>query len=131
MWGQPPPAVPPPSSRLIPAPQPRPPAAHVAAILVVLRPELPAQRRLLVKNDKKMDAEGNRCDRSHHSRVGVPENHPQPNPPRCEAQIHGVPYIAIETHHNQSLWRSHRSGRAASGPPEVPDAAQGNSESQH
>src|SRR5262249_60504543 len=63
--------------------------------------------------------------------IGVPEDPPQPNPPCCEAHVHGVPHVAVETHYYQSLWRSDRSRCAVSRPPEVPDAAQGNRESQH
>ena len=39
--------------------------------------------------------------------------------------------MTVEAHHYQPLRRSNGGGGAASRPPEVPDAAQGNSESQH
>ena len=115
----------------VPRSQARPPATNVTAIVDIVRAKLLAQGRLLIKDDKQMYSEGDRrhgCDRH---RVGVSEDNPKPDPPGCEADVHRVSHIAVEPHHDQSLWRSHRCGRTLSRPPEVPNAAQGHCESEH
>ncbi len=117
--------------RFVPASHMRPPSIHVPAILFVVCPEFAAQSWLLIKEHEQMYAEGNRYPCCNRGWVGAPESHPQPNPPCCEAHVHGVPQIAVETHDDQSLRRSDRSGCAASCPSEVPDTAQGNGESKH
>src|SRR3989442_9637538 len=57
--------------RLVPGSHARPPAPYVPAILFVICPELLAQRRLFVQDDKQMHAEGNGCHRRDHSRRSV------------------------------------------------------------
>jgi hypothetical protein len=105
---------------VVPPSDTRPPATHVPTILFVLGPELLAQRRLLVKDHEKMHAEGKCYDGCDRYRVGMPEHNPQPDSADCEAQVHGAPHVAVETHHDQSLRRSDRGRRAVSRPPEVP-----------
>src|SRR2546422_5965961 len=109
--------------RLVPGSHARPPAPYVPAILFVICPELLAQRRLFVQDDKQMHAEGNGCHRRDHSRVSMSENDPQPDPADCEADVHRVTHVSVEAHHYQSLRWSERRRRSASRPPEVPNAA--------
>jgi hypothetical protein len=87
------------SLRLVPPSHTWPPATNVPAILFVVCPEFLAQSRLFIKDHEQMHTEGNCCDGSDQSRVAVPENHPQPDPARCKAHVHGVPHVAVETHH--------------------------------
>jgi len=117
--------------RPVPASHTRPPSIHVPAILFVVCPEFAAQSWLFIKEHEQMYGERNRRHGSKRGWVGVPENYPQPNPSGCEAQIHGVPYVAVETHHHQSLRRGHRCRCTASDPSKIPDAAHRNGESQH
>src|SRR5208282_547960 len=117
--------------RFVPASHTRPPSMHVSAIQFVICPEFPTQSWLFIKDDEQMYGEGNRCDGSNRQWAGVSEYNPQPAPARGEALVHGVPHVAVETHHNQSLRRRERGRCAASRPAEVPHAAQGNRESQH
>src|SRR5207244_3919950 len=58
---------------------------YVPAILFVICPELLAQRRLFIQDDKQMHAERNGCHRGDRYRIGVSENDPQPDPSDCEA----------------------------------------------
>src|SRR5271167_2917353 len=116
---------------LVPASHTRPPSIDVPAILFVGCPEFPAQSWLFIKDDEQMYGECNRYHGSNRHWVGLSEYNPQPDPSPCEALVHGVPHVAVETHHYQSFRRSDRGRCAASRPAEVPDAAQGNSESQH
>src|SRR5438876_11026663 len=85
--------------RLVPASQARPPAPYVPAILFVICPELLAQRRLFVEENKQMHAESDGCDCRDHSRVGMSENDPQPDPANREAHVHRVTHVAVEAHH--------------------------------
>src|SRR5207245_65603 len=112
--------------RLVPASQARPPAPYVPAILFVIRAELLAQRRLFIQQDKQMHPEGNGCHRRDHSRVRVSENNPQPDAADHEADVHRVTHVSVEAHHYQSLRWSERRRRAASRPPDVPNAAKSN-----
>src|SRR5947209_11849024 len=109
--------------RLVPGSHARPPAPYVPAILFVICPELLAQRRLFVQDDKQMHAERNGCHRRDHSRVSMSENDPQPDPADCEADVHRVTHVSVEAHHYQSLRWSERRRRSASRPPEVPNAS--------
>src|SRR5207245_4835208 len=112
--------------RLVPASHARPPAPYVPAILFVIRAELLAQRRLFIQQDKQMHPEGNGCHRRDHSRVRVSENNPQPDAADHEADVHRVTHVSVEAHHYQSLRWSERRRRAASRPPDVPNAAKSN-----
>src|SRR5437588_11914534 len=85
--------------RLVPASHARPPAPYVPAILFVIRAELLAQRRLFVEENKQMHAESDGCDCRDHSRVGMSENDPQPDPANCETHVHRVTHVAVEAHH--------------------------------
>src|SRR5437899_2526238 len=85
--------------RLFPASHARPPAHYVPAILFVIRAELLAQRRLFVEENKQMHAESDGCDCRDHSRVGMSENDPQPDPANREAHVHRVTHVAVEAHH--------------------------------
>src|SRR5256886_738367 len=109
--------------RLVPGSHARPPAPYVPAILFVICPELLAQRRLFIQDDKQMHAERNGCHRRDHSRVSMSENDPQPDPADCEADVHRVTHVSVEAHHYQSLRWSERRRRSASRPPEVPNAS--------
>src|SRR5205809_2590044 len=109
--------------RLVPGSHARPPAPHVPAILFVICPELLAQRRLFIQDDKQTHAERNGCHRRDHSRVSMSENDPQPDPADCEADVHRVTHVSVEAHHYQSLRWSERRRRSASRPPEVPNAS--------
>src|SRR2546428_3637932 len=73
--------------RLVPASHARPPAPYVPAILFVIRAELLAQRRLFVEENKQMHAESDGCDCRDHSRVGMSENDPQPDPANRKAHV--------------------------------------------
>src|SRR5207245_11726392 len=84
--------------RLVPASQARPPAPYVPAILFVICPELLAQRRLFIQQDKQMHAERNGCHRGDRYRIGVSENDPQSDPSDCEAHVHRVAHVAVEAH---------------------------------
>src|SRR5260221_10125262 len=77
-----------------------------------------------------MHAEGNGCDRGDQSGIGVTENYPEADPSCGEAYVHWVAHVAVETDYDQVLRRSDGSGRAAADPAEVPDAAQGDCESE-
>src|SRR5437870_12358771 len=77
--------------RLVPASQARPPAPYVLAILFVICPELLAQRRLFVEENKQMHAESHGCDCRDHSRLGMTDNDPQPDPANHEPHVHRVP----------------------------------------
>src|ERR1700720_4516356 len=114
---------------LVPGSHAWPPATDVPAILFVVCAEFLAQGWLFIKHHKQMNAESNRRHGSDHRRIGATEHNPQSDPPCCEAHVHGVANVAIETHHDQPLRWSDRYRRAASGPPEIPDAAQRNRES--
>src|SRR5438445_7223853 len=109
--------------RPVPASHARPPAPYVPAILFVICPELLAQRRLFVEENKQMHAESDGCDCRDHSRVRMSENNPQPDPADHEADVHRVTHVSVEAHHYQSLRWSERRRRSASRPPEVPNAA--------
>src|SRR5947208_10346330 len=85
--------------RLVPASQARPPAPYVPAILFVICPELLAQRRLFIQQDKQMHAERNDCHRGDRYQIGVSENDPQPDPSDCEAHVHRITHVAVEAHH--------------------------------
>src|SRR5213593_1869724 len=84
--------------RLVPGSHARPPAPHVPAILFVICPELLAQRRLFIQDDKQMHAERNGCHRGDRYRIGVSENDPQPDPSDAEAHVHLVAHVAVEAH---------------------------------
>src|SRR5207247_8449368 len=51
--------------RLVPGSHARPPAPYVPAILFVICPELLAQRRLFVQDDKQMNRKSTRLNSSH------------------------------------------------------------------
>jgi len=51
------------------------------AILLIVCPEFAAQSGLFIKENEQMYGEGDRCHASNRGWVGVPEDHPQPNPP--------------------------------------------------
>src|SRR5438445_2497998 len=68
----------------------RPPSVHVPAILFVVCPEFPPQSWLFIKDHEQMHGEGNRYDGSNRYWVSVSEHNPQPDPPGCEALVHGV-----------------------------------------
>src|SRR5215472_14827234 len=59
------------------------------------------------------------------------EDDPKADPSGGEAEVHWVAHVAVGTDDHQMLRRSDRSGCAAAGPAEVPDAAQGDCETQH
>src|SRR5262245_46838468 len=93
---------------LVPTSCARPPAPYVPAILFVILSNLLVQVRLFIESDKQMDAEGYGCYCGDRYRVGVSKNDPQANPPNCEAQVHRVSDVAVETDHHQSLGWSDR-----------------------
>src|SRR3989442_15114363 len=100
-------------------------------MLFVVRSELPAQSLLLIKDHEQVYAEGNGRHGSNQTWFGVSEYNPQPNPAGGEAEVHGIPHVAVETHHHQSLRGGDWGRCSASRPAEVPNAAQSDSESQH
>jgi hypothetical protein len=61
----------------------------------------------------------------------VSEYNPQSDPTHCEALVHGVPHVAVEADYNQSPRRCDRGWCTVSRPPEVPNAAHGDSESEY
>ena len=67
--------------RPVPASHTRPPSIHVPAILLIVCPEFTAQSGLFIKENEQINGEGDRCHASNRGWVGVPEDHPQPNPP--------------------------------------------------
>jgi hypothetical protein len=117
--------------RLLPGSRARPPSIYVPAVFLVFCPEFPTQSRLFVKDYEQMNAEGNGDHDRNSQRVSVPEHNPQADPARREAQVHGVPHVAVEAHNDQALGRSDRGWCATSRPTEVPNAAEGDSETQH
>src|SRR5438552_8741386 len=63
--------------RLVPASHARPPAPHVPSVHFVICPELLAQRRLFIQDDKQMHAARNGCHGGDSYRTGVSEKDPQ------------------------------------------------------
>src|ERR1700733_7934945 len=117
--------------RFVPGSRSRPPPTYVPAILFIVSSEFPLPCCVFIKDHEEMYAEGNRHHSSNQCWIGMSKHNPQPDPPRCEAQVHWVSHVAVEPNRHQPLRRSDRSRRSASRPPEVPDAAQRNRESQH
>src|SRR6266852_6115914 len=117
--------------QLVPGVQAWPPASHVPAILDVIRSELLAQRGLFIEDNKQMYAEGNRRHGGNRHWVSVSEDDPQPDPKNGQTNIHRVAHIAVKAHHHEVFRWSHRRWCSLSRPPEIPNAAQSNCESQH
>src|SRR5258708_17168952 len=82
----------------IPAMHTRPPATHVPAILFVICSELLAQSRLLIKEHEQTNGQGDCGSSGDGYRVGMAEDDPQANPPCCQACVHGVPHVPVETY---------------------------------
>ena len=110
---------------------PRPPATNVSAVLNIARAKLFAQGCLLIEHNKQVYSKGDRHHGCEHRYTGVSEDNPKPDPSRREANVHWVSHVAIEPHHDQSLGRSYWCRCTASRPPEVPNAAHGDCESEH
>src|SRR4029077_886799 len=119
------------SLRRGPGAEARKPASYVLAILDVVGSEFLAQRGLFIEDHKQVHAEGSGQDGDDDHRVGVAKDDPKADPPGRKTQVHRVANIPVETNNDQPRRRSDRSGRAPSGPAEVPDAAQSNGESEH
>src|SRR5579864_6319807 len=116
---------------LVPAFQARPPAAHVPTIRLILSTKFLAERRFFVQDDEQMHAESNCCDGGNREQAGVSEDDPQPDPARGKADVHGIAHVTIEAYNNQALRRRDRRRRPVSSPTKIPNATQGNCESQH
>src|SRR5215469_2298723 len=116
---------------LLPGVQARPPTANVAAIFVVVGAEFFAQSRRFIEEHEQMYPEGDGSESSDQPWVGMSEDDPKADPSGGEAEVHWVAHVAVGTDDHQMLRRSDRSGCAAAGPAEVPDAAQGDGETQH
>src|SRR5262249_30171499 len=104
---------------------------YIPAILIVVRAELPAQCRLLIKNHEQMDAKD--CRRCYHytDRTRASEHDPQPNPARRSTYENWVAHIFVKTDHHQPLGRGERCWASASRAGETPNAPKGHREAEH
>ena len=100
------------------------PARHIPAIFFVLGAELPSQRGFLIEHDEQSDAEDDCEGDRKGDQVCLPKDDPQADPSGDETEVHRVPHVPVKAHDNQLLRRNHRCGRAVSGPPEIPYAAE-------
>src|SRR5215469_18295631 len=114
---------------LVPALHARPPAAYVPAIHLILSPKFPAERRFFIQHYEQMNAESNSCDGGNCQQVRVSEDNPQSDPTRGEAHVHGIAHVAVEAYNHQALRRRNRGRSPVPGPAKIPNATQGNCES--
>src|SRR5215472_6311843 len=109
----------------LPASPARPPAVNVSTIFLVVGSKFLAQRGLFVEEHKQMNPgrhRGHRCDERW---IRMSKDHPEPDPSRGEAQVHGIAHMTVKSDYYQGLRRSDGRGRAVARPSKIPNTPQG------
>jgi len=76
-----------------------------------------------------MHAESNSCDSGNREQAGVSEDNPQPDPARGTSQVNRIPHVAVEADNDQPLWRGEWRRSPVPSPAKIPNATQGDCES--
>lgn len=78
-----------------------------------------------------MHAQSNCCNGGNRQQVGVSEDDPQSDPAHCEPYIHRIAHLAVGAYNHQALGGAIGAGVPCPVDLKVPNATQGNGESQH
>ena len=115
---------------LAPGAEARKPAGDVAAVGFVVGAEDFAEVRLFVETHEEGYEQDGNAGHDKRGRIGAAKDDPEADPAGEEADVHWIADVAVKADDYQALRGSDGSGRAATGPAEIPDAAEGDSETE-